>query len=399
MPVSAAARARIVFDSERGCIALSSVSYGLFYPLWAHDATDTDLLTRVTGDVGIDHLTIPVVTGAHTAMHFCPLVQSNLFATEGGWHYPPHREHYRATDAKVRVARWSGSRNMLERVCRAAEHASVPTVFRVNLRAIPLVTDHERHLRMQNAWGDDLAFGGLCPLNPEVQELLHSVMQDLQPYGPDGFELVDWCCDQPILSGVDRPGTWHPDLELALETCFCPACRQVAVMGGVDADAAARSARVHAGRMAAQERPADHSEPSVPDDDILWEYRQVRQHELVNWLERCAESTASDRLYLLHDSGHLPHFDAPGWQPLVRVGGTLLDGTSAELLAELEEEVIGALSLWSWQPQFKESSDLVRTVSEAVELGVQFFDFEGFECAPEEAVQWLRQAVRYARRG
>jgi hypothetical protein len=52
-----------------------------------------------------------------------------------------------------------------------------------------------------------------------------------------------------------------------------------------------------------------------------------------------------------------------------------------------------------WRPTIAQAGDLVRVVSTAAKAGVTFFDFEGTDEAPGEAITWLKQAVRFARRG
>ena len=57
------------------------------------------------------------------------------------------------------------------------------------------------------------------------------------------------------------------------------------------------------------------------------------------------------------------------------------------------------LALAVWRPAFREAAELVRLVAEAVGLGISAIDFEGLTEAAPEAVTWLKQAVRFARRG
>ena len=61
-----------------------AADFGLVYPLWNHTRAADSLLDRVVGEVGIDHLTVPVVTGAQTQFRLSGGFESPYFHTEGG---------------------------------------------------------------------------------------------------------------------------------------------------------------------------------------------------------------------------------------------------------------------------------------------------------------------------
>ena len=175
-----------------------------------------------------------------------------------------------------------------------------------------------------------------------------------------------------------------------LDVCFCESCRQVALAAGVDPDTAARSVRVHFDNAAGASE-TQQSQRSPDDDRVLVSYRTARASHLNDWLARLAgEHDQRVRTHLLDSTASRVTDDAAdAWRPLVR----LTDAGTAKT-----HEAHAALSLAVWRPTFSDSAALVRLVSEATEAGVGYFDFEGLHEAPPEALTWLKQALRFARR-
>src|SRR5262245_59155093 len=110
----------------------SSPSFGVVYPLWNHTREPGNLLDRLVGEVGIDHITIPVVTGPVEQFRPYFFPDAPYFGTEGGWHYPPG-ERLIAARIKPHVATWCGKRDILSQVRTAAERQGL----KVYLRLLP----------------------------------------------------------------------------------------------------------------------------------------------------------------------------------------------------------------------------------------------------------------------
>jgi hypothetical protein len=377
--------------------------FGLVYPLWTDPQASGELLDRAIGEVGLDHVTIPVVTGPQEQFRPNPAQPPHYFATEGGWHFPPDPNCYKGGSARPRPARWFGKRDVLSRVCEYAGRRDVAVIVRIDLRAVTALVEHAPHLRRRNAWGDEVALAGACVLNPDLRELLRGTLEDLLRYEPAGFELVDWAPDLPVVQAGPRPLDWHPPVRELLDICFCPACRQIANVAGTDPDQAARSAQVHVERVLTQ--PEVH-EPvaKVHSDELLDAYRQARRRDTAVWLQQVAGAHGRRRRYLLSDAATLESIE-----PLLGKGAFLLLVRTGRPPLTVEEDALqGAvrlldrahgLTLPVWQPAVKQAGQLVRKVAGVIKAGASFLDFEGLEEAPTEAIDWLRQAVRFARRG
>lgn len=376
--------------------------FGLVYPLWTDPSGPGELLDRAVGEVGLDHLTIPVLTGRQEQFRLGLASPPHAFVTEGGWHFPPDPGGYKSGRVRPRPARWFGKRNVLGQLCDYTAGRSVAVIFRIDLRAVSSLLEHEPHLRPRNAWGEEVASAGGCPSNPDLRELLQGALEDLRRYGGAGFQLVDWAPDLPTDRKAPRPLDWHAPARRLLDLCFCPACRQTATVAGADPDQAARSVQVHFERLLSQ--PLDDDVVAkVRGDEVLEAYLQARRRDAGAWLQRLAERYGTWRRYLLTDAesfesiGRLVAGEA--FRLVLRSdrppGATDESGPQATI--RLLDGACG-LALPLWRPTFDQADQLFRVVNEARRAGTVFFDFEGLEEAPEEALDWLRQAVRYAHR-
>jgi len=390
-----------------------SSDFGLVHHLWDSRAEPGTMLDRVLGEAPLDHLTVPVVTGPIEQFRLNPVQPPHTFVTEGGWHFPPDRGSYTGGPLKPRPARWVGKQDGLGKLGEYAGSRSVRLVFRVDLRAVTSLLEHEPHLRPRNAWGDENAAAGACVLNPDVRELLRGTLADLTRYQPAGFQLVDWMPDLAIDRRPTREFSWNPLLRQLVDICFCPACRQTATVAGVDPDQAARSLRVHAERMITDPEGYD-GVGKVTEDRVLRAYLDARRRDSLTWLERLAESHGERQWYLLAD--HRPGNDP--WAKAITASARLSAGTLVPVFRSLksplgeiqfEKEFLDPATgrplksfgvvLPLWYPFVRQAGELVRVVSAAAQAGIAPIDFDGLEAAPGEAVDRLRQAVRFARRG
>ena len=377
--------------------------FGIVYPLWAEPQGWGDLLERAIGEVGCEHITVPVVTGPMVQLRLAAPEGPRLFHTEGGWHFAPAVERYRRGALRPRVARWLGKRNVLGRLSEYVAGRNVALILRVDVRAAAGLVEEGGGLLARNAWGDEEPSVGACVLNAELRELLYSTLDDLARFQPAGFQLVDWAPDIPAQRCPTRPLGWLPAARELLDLCFCPACRQCATLAGIDPDQAARSAAVHFAAVVAG--PLDpQTGARCRADPVLAGYRRARQAASAEWLGRLAATRPGARHYLLTSA------DAERQSAAMSVPPTVLPVLRTDPVpgAAGEEDLIPAvraaggkcgLELPVWRPVFDQADRLVRAVRQSVAAGVTFFDFAGLDEAPVEAITWARQAVRFARRG
>lgn len=377
-------------------------SFGLVYPLWNDRADAGDALERAAGEIGPDHLTIPVVTGPVRQVRFVGEAASRLFQSEGGWHYHPEAGRYENTRLRPRTARWLGARDALGSVVERARKHGMRVAFRIEPRGVEHLIDHHPYIRCKNAWGDETPDAGACPSNPDVRELLRAAFEELAAHEPVALQTSGWEMDAPLnrtlRGGRDpRPFGWHPAARSLLDVCFCESCRQIAIAAGLDAEHAARSVRVHFDRVAAL--PAASRDEAVEQDQLLRSCRDARQASLDEWLHRVAEGHGERRCMMLAPLGGERRI-AGGWTPManVQLGDETPEDLESTVLRFAAQSPAGGLALPYWRPLFDEAGDVVRLVTGAAEAGVRFFDFEGLHETPPIGLTGLRQAVRFARR-
>src|SRR5262245_21196755 len=109
--------------------------FGIVYPLWNHTDGGDSLLERVAGEAGLDHVTIPVVSGPRATFRFFGPNETPYFRTEGGWHFPPETKQYAASAIKPKMARWCGQRDELKKVCDIARGLGVRIILRIDASA------------------------------------------------------------------------------------------------------------------------------------------------------------------------------------------------------------------------------------------------------------------------
>lgn len=373
-----------------------SNDFGVEYHLWSYANEPGELLDRLIGEVGIDHVTVPVVTGPLEHFRIAPPSPPNLFTTAGGWHFPPAAEAYRGCAVRPRTARWFGKRDVLARVATIVAKHRVRLVCRLDVRSCRPLLEHEPHLSTRNAWGDAAPGAGLCVLHPDTRELLRATVRDLRRYEPAGFQLVDWAPDLAVDRGLPRPLSHTPVAQALLDLCFCPACRQAALAAGVDPDQAARSVRQHL--LDALREAPDAIRERLKQDEVLAGYVAARRTAAAAWQRELIARHADCRWYHVCDAPtpNLPWDREPpaGDTACTRIRRGLVGDTAVSGAPGPAEGRI----LPAWRPVVTRPDRLVRLVAEAAGRVAGPIEFAGIEEAPPDVVDWLRQALRYARR-
>ncbi len=373
--------------------------FGVVYHLWNASSATDELLDRLIGEVGAEMLVVPVVGGPR--VQFRPQAageQPHLMVTEGGWHYPPQAEAYRTTAVRPRTARWMGKRDVLARVAELARKRDIELLLGVDLRGCALLADHHPHLRCRNAWGESEPGSGLCVLNPELRELATDVLRDLRRYGPAGFELANWLPDVPALP-APRPLEHTPTARGLLDVCFCPACRQVAVSAEIDPDAAARSVRLRM-EQALGSPVADAAADPLADDEVLAGYVAARRQAAAAWYRQALRGgDGRDYLTVRHPPTGALGWHQPSLTPLLEAAGcVLVSGPEAATRPTIADIRPAGCVLEVWRPAVQTAEELVKQVVAAAEVGGDPIILTGIDEAPAEVVDWLRKAVRFARR-
>lgn len=366
-----------------------SASFGVVYPLWNHEREPGNLLDRFVGEAGIDHVTIPAVTGPQQQFRPHFFGRAPLFHTEGGWHYPPGTVF---AGQRPHVAAWCGRRDVLAHVCEEARRYRLRVFLRL---CLPVWPDARRPLPpvlCESPWGQHTAELHVCANSPVLRELIEHTLEDFDRYAPDGVELE-------LPSGAG--GGPAPEIATCASLrcgCFCASCRQIAQGANVDVDEAMQQARAHIASAWAAGVAGRISE-GAPAAPVLEAMDAARRASRSMWLRHLA-SQVRGRRFLMRVARGAGAASAPDgerispteWEPLFDLsGGAVLEPRETGTHA-------AAIVCHAWQPASDPAAALVRSVHEHVAGRVTFFDFAGAEEGPLDVLTALKQAIRYARR-
>ncbi len=369
------------------------MQFALVHELWHYAADEGAFLARAAGEISLDALVVPAVTRPVRRFRLVPGAATPLFVSEGGWHFPPTATAHGESGVRPVKAKWFGSADHLKRLREEAGRRGLRFVLRVDVRGIPGLLEREPRLVHRTAWGQVDSRMGACVLNPELRALLRDTLADLRRYEPAEVELVGWEPDVATLLAGDSSCAWNSTLQRVLDTCFCPACRQIAEQADWDVE---RLVRKIVDGIAGIAQSYDNATELCAALDA---YIRVRQEAAAEWLRRLAERKPAGTCVLVreHLEGRETSVDS-GAPWMMRLPSELTESSAwSAALAEACDGAVG-VSLPAWRPAFDEPAALVRFVRAACDAGVQRFDFEGLDAAPDEAVMWLKQAVRFARR-
>jgi hypothetical protein len=366
--------------------------FGLILPPWNFATTAGNLLDRVVGEVGIDFLTVPVVTGESQQFRLASGFATPYFFTEGGWHFQPELSLYKACGLRPPVACWCGKRDTLGPIQEYAERHGLKLLFTVHLAGLEGIASQQPGLCPCNAWGDELTWQGASAFHPAWRELVGATLADLTRYAPAGFVLGGLWHEVWVGDPVD---SWD-DLEEWFDASFSSAALQAARRAGVDVDAARQAVqRLYAERQrAGMGGETAEAVPELPP--VLLEYERALRGDLAAWLTRLRQEYASLRML----RGPVHDLVTPGWETLRRPLCDWLDSAAlADWFAEdVSEPSETALVLSAEEAEGGDAGAFVRAVTATVRAGVRSVSFEDVELVPDEFVTWLKQAVRYSRR-
>lgn len=365
------------------------VDFGIVYPLWLLDASGNELLDRVLGEIPLGHVTVPVVTGPVERFRWRG-PDPHEFVTKGGWHFPPNAERYASRHVRPHPAEWFQRRNLLAKLVKELEKRSLPWLAWIDLRSVAALAEQAPHLAHVNAWGEPVPHRGPCVLQPELGDLLQALLAELREYGAAGIELLRW----NILPLSDFLGHWAFPAHVAelLGTCFCSACKRAASLAGIDSEEVQRTAQA----MLERSQPSHLGQKGEVEgmSPLVLKYQKLREHNADAWLSNIGKQSAPPQKFIIRLSGQLTRdFDQapPGWR-------ALRWGSDPAPHYDTNPPYADAYAFYAWRQSFKSSDELVAKVHAMATRGTTFVDFDGIDEGGEEALDWIRRAVRFANR-
>lgn len=375
-------------------------------------------LDHVAG-LGVDALSVAVTSRRIREPRPRSASQDRVCVMEGGAHFVPTRKHYPDLRIRPTSSSWMKARNPLEKIARQAERVGVRLRASVSCCRSEVLAAKHSDAACVNVFGT-LSVEHLCPANPDVREYAAAVIEDLSTNYP--FETLevshaDFGDGEDFQQYLTRGVTPSEGDRALWSWCFCAACRQRATDAGVDVEAASAKVREHLERMFLLEPPTHPEfESLIAAEASLAAYQRVRI-DAVTSLVKSIRSRTKRRLIL--DSGSPPRISGAEmgqlndhtngfWLALPgRDGPAIVTGRdrAANPRLSFDETVQAAggagrvdLLISCCPPETGDGPSLVAAVHRAAQAGYASIGFDNYGLAAAPCLDWVRQAIRFAKR-
>jgi len=376
------------------------------YQLWDFDPAALDSsFEKLIGDLGIDGLSVGLVQPTVRAIRRQAGRGPRLLHQSAGMHFHADASCYTASRVKPIAAKWLRHRNPFAQLTRLAADRHLEVHVRIDLSDMSELI--ERH-----PWAGTVSLEGesnstrLCPSNPDVLAFLGGLVDDItRNYPVSRIDLTGAGFAESVqIPSVCSVGPQCSELEsFLLAVCFCPSCREFAQRTGVNLDAAIGE---YTQALDAQFNRTGSLESSIDACLEVWANLRAyfesslnaRSHQMAHLRERSRVPLALRPL-----PGTPPERAAVlrGWTDAVVVPDNELSQEKTALhlwqrhwpqISPVEIEVHPA------PPEHWNSQSLVKRVMTLCHDGHTTLHFGPMgELAPP-SVEWIRQAVRYAKR-
>jgi len=368
-------------------------------------------LDVIQGELGATGISVAAVYHSVDELRPHDGVSPRRFRSAGGLQFQPHGSRYCGTRARPVVAEWLRSRNPLERLAESCAGRGLA------LRAWVVCCHGSATVARNPALATKDVFGAasetwLCPLNPDVQEYLRALIEDLT----HGYRLAG-----VELEACGFPGAYHTHRHekmgvapgavgrLLLSLCLCESCRQAAAKDGIDAAAVERAARVDLEailRSGGPEREAAPIEAYLAEREPLREFLAWRGRRVAALIGEVRKACAGTLTAMR--SGDPLMTGAETSQVAARCDGLIAqaygaDEAALERIAKQAAAETGAanrvtVGLNACAGYARDAASLVRNVGRAAGLGVGGVSFYNYGIIPPARLAWVQQAIRYGRR-
>lgn len=382
--------------------------YVYCYPWDLEDEGLDASLGRLAGEIGVDGITVAAVLPEITQLRTMPPAAGRLFHAKAAAHFQPDSACYANTRIRPAPAAWMKSKNALERIVTAAEKQRLKVRALIHPLTGDALAERHPHSRVVNVNGDEVA-NALCPSNADVREYLAGLTRDLSThYGIEAIELaglgpphIDIAANQSNF--FFTLGMSEPSREL-LSVCFCAACRQRAVEAGIDMKQTEIVVTRCIENLLTLPMPRDEDDRSIrPESEALKKYGAIRRSAIQQMTEYIRHEGKVPLYYHVpelrteHDAAQ-DALTEETWDRLVVQSADDSHHTEKRIrrlpgqfaAAELSQPIVSA--------QSKDGPSLVALVHSSTQKGYAAINFETYGAVPAPCLDWVRQAIRYARR-
>lgn len=398
------------------------------------------LVDLASGDLGATGICLAVKAGeAHDAILLDPAEQLLAARMAAGTLWQPDADRYVSTRLRPVASPTLKSRQPVARLRNLCRERSLS--FRLRLGALRDAAIASRHSEAVSCNALGLPAGNhLCPANPDVIEFVRCQLLDLaEQFQPDVIELESFTWPDRYQPSANVAASWPVmpgPVELALMAlCFCPSCRQQAVLADMDPALALRSVQVHLTRWLRSEKPYGGTMAELlADDEILAAYiaaqRKAQLTALHVWTKAvphlslvvCREATspqppstddataAGDSSAMEPDAAIDADRSGSPWNPsfeelarlvsqlTVRIAPQATDDPICPCSASVPVDARLDAAIDATSPSFASGPDIVRCLTDLAHGNAAAIELESALSVSPTRRPFIRQAIRAARR-
>jgi hypothetical protein len=381
------------------------------YPWDLEDEGHERALGRLSGEIGVDGISVAAVLDDLTEFRSRAFAGPHTVTRPAAAHFQPASKHYENTRLRPPAAAWMKSRNPLARIADLARQHSLECRARAVCCRNSHLAARQPSAACVDVFGDPIE-ARLCPSNPDVREYVAALVEDLSTNYPlDAIELAD----VGFGGGVRSHGSSYTGVSFSSDRgigivrdwCFCTSCRQRAQEAGVDVQDVTAAVLEHLG-------PILRAEPiaSATIGDVLGErpclaaYHHVRCETVRTLVQMVRKRT--DKPLWLQAANCVVRSGADPATLRECCDGLIVAPAeeSVPLPADDVEQVIRScggptrveVGTFCHPPHLPDGPALVTFVRRAWQQGFAAIGFSSYGAAPEPCLDWVRQAIRFARR-
>ena len=380
-----------------------------FFWCYPWDLLDDGLdaaVARLSGEIGVTGLTVAAVTASVDAVR--PRIRPVRVRQPAAAHFRPDPTKYGATRIRPGGVSSKSGRNPLDLIAKAAGRSGLRLRARLTLFDNAALAQRHPMAACVDAYGQPSA-ARLCTNNPDVREYALAVIDDLTSHYPLSaieLESSDFAGRAASFASSECGVEPTEALSALLALCFCAACRQRADDAGLDPETVARSVRELADRVF-------HLDPTAPkswidvmeSDDRTRAFAEGHSSASVRLVQTICNRAATPIVMHVVAAGRQNALDVAAARicHAVSIVPTRADGVSgAADLAGFISRCGGPerveIGLAVHPPVTTDGPTLVRAVQHWVRAGHRTLGLSHYGMAPEPSLDWVRRALRFARR-
>jgi len=367
-------------------------------------------LDVIQGDLGANGISVATVYHSVDQLRPHDGVSPRWFRSAGGMQFQPDAARYRGTRTRPVVADWLRSRNPLAGLSAACEKRGLALRgWTVCCHSSAMVARNPS-LAVKDVFGSPSP-SWLCPLNPDVQEFLRAVVEDLtHSYRFDSIELE--ACGFPR----SPHGHAHEKVgvnlgaigRMLLALCFCESCRQQASLNDVPVAAVERSVAVDLEGIFRNsgDRHETDIEPYLDSREPLRRFLEWRAAGVAGLIGRLRTACSGSLVLMLSEdplltssrrnmlAGTCDRFLTPAYG----ADEAAVEERLRQAAADTGSPARVVVGLNACAGFTNDAASLVRNVGRIATLGAAGVHFYNYGLLPQSRLEWVRQAIRYGRR-